>query len=455
MSRLVKEGDTVRPLSQIIPLRNPGANTDSPEGLKLQFQYWRIRIFYTMLLGYVFYYFSRKSFTYAMPFLIDELGYTKPQLGIVTTVMAIAYGISKFTSGILVDRLNCRYLMGFGLIVTGIVNVFFGMTSSLVVFAVFWGINGWFQGLGAPSCAKLLVHWYRQKERGAWWSGWNTSHNLGSASIALIAAYCGQTYGWNAAFYVAGVVCVLAGLFSINRLRAHPEDVGLPPIDEMSQLSCSTRTSKKQEKLSVKEILFSEVLCNPRIFLLAGAYFFVYVLRMGLAEWVVLFLMDTKGYTALGAAATFGYFELGGFCGNLVAGWSSDRLFEGRRGPVNILFTIGAVLAISSLFRSVGGTEGTWIFLSGFFIFGPQMLVGVAAAELVEKRAAATANGFVGLFAYAGAAFAGWPLVSAAEKWGWEGFSLTLLVCGVIATLLLLPFWSHQSREATLTAAKA
>jgi OPA family sugar phosphate sensor protein UhpC-like MFS transporter len=30
-------------------------------------------------------------------------------------------------------------------------------------------------------------------------------------------------------------------------------------------------------------------------------------------------------------------FELGGFIGALVAGWGSDKLFNGNRGPMNLI----------------------------------------------------------------------------------------------------------------------
>ena len=86
------------------------------------------------------------------------------------------------------DRSNPRYLMGFGLILTGLFNIFFGLSSSVLVFAIFWGLNGWFQGWGWPPCNRLLTHWYSQKERGRWWGAWNTSHSVGGALIPIIVA---------------------------------------------------------------------------------------------------------------------------------------------------------------------------------------------------------------------------------------------------------------------------
>ena len=204
--------------------------------VKKQYKYWRFRIFYSMYIGYAFYYFTRKSFTFAMPALMESLNYDESQLGFLGTVLAITYGISKFTSGILSDRSNPRYFMSIGLILTGIMNICFGMSSSLFFFAIFWGLNGWFQGWGWPPCARLLTHWYSQKERGTWWGFWNTSHNIGGFLIPYIAAFSAQIWGWREAMFVPGILSILGGIFLMNRLRDTPQSLGLPPIEKFKKI---------------------------------------------------------------------------------------------------------------------------------------------------------------------------------------------------------------------------
>ena len=61
---------------------------DSAE-IDRQYRYWRIRIFYSMFVGYGFYYFTRKSFTFAMPALVAELGFDKGQLGVLASILSI------------------------------------------------------------------------------------------------------------------------------------------------------------------------------------------------------------------------------------------------------------------------------------------------------------------------------------------------------------------------------
>ncbi|MBN1915220.1 MAG: MFS transporter family glucose-6-phosphate receptor UhpC [Parachlamydiales bacterium] len=427
----------------------PAKKITDEKVIKRSYRYWRIRTFYGMYLGYAFYYFSRKSFIFAMPAMIQDLGFDKAQLGILASILSITYGLSKFFSGILSDRSNPRYFMAFGLIITGILNILFGLSSTLIFFAFFWGLNGWFQGWGWPPAAKLLTHWYSQSERGRWWSVWNTSHNIGGAFIPLIVAYLAQHMGWRYGLYVPGISCILVGFFIMNRLRDTPISLGLPQIEKYrNDLPEDIKSQREERTLSTKEILVDYVLKNRFIWILALAYFFVYIIRTAINDWMLLFLVESKGYSYLAAGGTVFFFEIGGFLGSLVAGWASDYVFKGRRGPVNVLFSIFVLASILAFWKAPGGMiafDTALMFLIGFFIFGPQMLIGMAAAELSHKNAAGTATGFVGAFAYAGAAFAGGPLGILMKSWGWDGCFIALCVSGVLSVLLLTPLWSARS----------
>lgn len=418
------------------------------EKIKSDYKYWRIRIFYTMYIGYVFYYFTRKSFTFVMPTLMEDLGFDESQLGFLGTVLAISYGISKFTSSIISDRSNPRYFMSIGLILTGVFNICFGLSSSLVMFAIFWGLNGWFQGWGWPPCARLLTHWYSQSERGTWWGFWNTSHSVGGALIPLIAAYCAERWGWRQGMFIPGICVIFVGFFLINRLRDTPHSLGLPPIEKFRNDYPNSNKKENERELSVKEILFEYVLKNKFVWILAISYFFVYIVRQAVNDWSVLFLVRHKGYSQIGAAASIFFFEAGGVIGSLLAGWSSDKICKGKRGPINVLFMIGALFTVLLFYVIPPGyvyLDSIALFLIGFFVFGPQMLIGVAAAELSHKKAAATATGFAGCFAYLGAATAGYPLGRVIRDFGWGEFFVILAICAFLAAAIVTPLWSIKT----------
>lgn len=425
------------------------------ELLKKQYKYWRWRIFYGMYIGYVFYYFSRKSFTFAMPSLMADLNLDKGDLGILGSILAITYGGSKFLSGMLSDRSNPRFFMSLGLILTGVVNICFGLSSSVLFFAIFWGLNGWFQGWGWPPCARLLTYWYSQTERGTWWGFWNSSHSVGGALIPFLAGFCAQYWGWRYAMYVPGILCIGVGLFMINRLRDTPRSLGLPSIEKYRDDYPAVKIQDESEQSSIKQILFEHVLNNKYIWLLAISYFFVYVIRTAVNDWSALYLYETKGYSIVMANACVSWFEIGGVLGSLSAGWASDKVFKGRRGPINALFSFGTLFVIYVFWNSSIGQfyfDSMLMFLIGFFIFGPQMLIGMAAVELSSKKAAGTATGFTGWIAYLGAAGAGYPLGKLVQVWGWDSFFIVLGACSVVAGGILLPLWKVKTNPKYLKA---
>jgi OPA family sugar phosphate sensor protein UhpC-like MFS transporter len=431
--------DLFKPAPLAPPLHNP-------DEIKSSYRYWRGRIFYSMYAGYALYYFTRKSFTFAMPSLMASLGFSKTELGILGTVLAVAYGLSKFLSGIIGDRSNPQYFMGIGLILTGLMNIAFGFSSSLILFIAFWGLNGWFQGWGWPPCAKLLTHWYSQSERGTWWGLWNTSHNVGGALIPLLATACAELWGWRAAMWLPGVLCIFGGVFLINRLRDTPASLGLPPIEQFRQEPYAGQ-EEPASLPSAKRMLFDYVLANRYLWILGAAYFFVYAIRTAVNDWTVLFLVEHRDYTLVGAGVCVVWFEIGGFFGSLAAGWLSDRLFYGRRGPVNALFSLGVTAALAMMWyvpQDMPLLDSALMFLVGFLIFGPQMLIGVAAAELTHKSAAGSATGFIGWLGYLGAAFAGFPIGVITQQYGWEGYYAILVMCGIGSVVLLAPLWRAQ-----------
>ncbi len=385
-----------------------------------------------------------------MPALILEFGYSKEQLGMVGSALYLSYGISKFVSGVISDRSNPRYLMSIGLIITGILNIIFGYTQSILMMAILWGMNGWFQAWGWPAATKLLTNWYSKSERGFWYSLCSTSHNAGGALIPLIVGWSAVYFGgWQWGLFVPGIISIVMGMILMSLLRDVPETLGLPPIDEykdhlQNQTKLVKPVSCKQQLLSVREILFNQVLNNKFVWILSIAYFFIYIVRTALNDWMPIFLMETRGYEQVAANAGVFWFEIGGIVGMLVAGWGSDFFFRGKRVPMMVICALGMIVSAWAIYFSPFTSlflDYFYLTLSGVFVFGPQMLVGLAAAELVDKGAAAASNGFTGTLAYFGAASAAAPLGWVIDQYKWGGFFTILVFCSILVFFLLLPLW--------------
>jgi len=428
----------------IAKLLKPAAHLpmQSDDAINSQYPYWRMRVFYSIFIGYTFYYFTRKIFSFAIPSMMESLNLEKRDFGIVLTALAISYGISKFVNGVIGDRSNPRYFMAFGLFMTALCCLCAGFFSSIIFFTILWIMNGWFQGFGWPASARTLTHWFSKSERGRWWGFFSTSQNLGGAIVPHLAALAIYIGGWRMAFYLPAALCILAAFFVANRLRDVPQSLGLPRIEDYRHEQDQAAPASEERIFSAREILFKYVLNNPIIWLLALANLFVYVVRTGIGDWSTTYLVQIGGYTAHEAAFPVSLFEIGGLLGMIGAGAASDKIFKGDRGLINVIMMIGIIVPVfifSQVEHNNAVVDSALMFAMGVFLYGPQMLIGCAAAERAHKNAAGTASGFAGTFAYAGAALAGYPLMALTDAMGWSAFYAVMLAACVLGALCFIP----------------
>jgi len=137
----------------------------------------------------------------------------------------------------------------------------------------------------------------------------------------------------------------------------------------------------------------------------------------------------------------------------LLSGWLTDRFFGGRGARVCVISMTLAGLSLLLFWKLTG--RSAWLStlllcLAGFFIYGPQALVGTIVANLATKRVAATAIGFTGVFAYASTVVSGWGLGTLVEHHGWNAglAALTgMATMGIVLFALAWPAKPHGYAE--------
>jgi len=418
---------------------------ESPDEIKSTYRYWRIRVLYTSIVGYAVYYFLRKNISVAIPAMETDLGITKSDLGLFLTLHGVLYGVSKFLNGIWGDRANACFFMAIGLCCSALMNLFFGMSSAVVLLGLFWLANGYFQGMGFPPCARVITHWYSPRERATIFSVWNTSHSFGAAGVLVLTSYLVR-YDWRLCFLVPAAIGLCGAVFVLWKLRDTPASLGLPEIEAFNgdcaavEIEIGSDTSAEAFWPFVCRHLFR----NPLIWTLSLANFFVYVVRYAILDWGPSYIKEARGIELTHAGLTVACFEIGGIIGMLVGGIVTDRVFRSHAGRACVVYML-ACTALVYLFWS-HANDSVWLnavllFGTGFFIYGPQCLVGVIAANLGTKRAAATAIGLTGLFGYASTVLSGWGLGAIVEQFGWQSGFRIVIASAVAASLLFLTVW--------------
>jgi OPA family glycerol-3-phosphate transporter-like MFS transporter/OPA family sugar phosphate sensor protein UhpC-like MFS transporter len=94
--------------------------------------------------------------------------------------------------------------------------------------------------------------------------------------------------------------------------------------------------------------------------------------------------------------------------------------------------------------------QGEWLSAgllccTGFFIYGPQCLVSIAAANLATKRAAATAVGLTSIFGYGSTVLSGWGLGWLERGYGWDAVFKGLLIVAALGVLVFASCWRAKA----------
>ena len=419
----------------------------------------RLQVFLGIFIGYAGYYLVRKNFTLAMPFLIEE-GYSKTELGFALSGVAIAYGLSKFIMGSVSDRSNARNFMSLGLLASALVMIVMGTTidklpvasSSVAIMFALLMLNGWFQGMGWPPSGRVMVHWFSPAERGTKMAVWNVAHNLGGGLVGVIAILGMTLFGdWHSVFYFHGMIALVIGMFIWITVRDTPQSQGLPAIEQYKESypTAFQYQESHETEFSAKEIFLTYVLNNKLLWAIAIANAFVYLVRYGVLDWAPVYLSEVKGFSFDESSWAYALYEWAGIPGTLLAGYLSDKVFKGHRTPVLIIFMALTLICVLIYWLNPPGNpqlDIAMLIAIGFFVYGPVMLIGLFALDLVPKKAAGTAAGFTGLFGYVGGAVSANIVIGyAIDRAGWNaGFIIISGACLISIILVSMTIKAEQ-----------
>ncbi|HEY4650573.1 MAG TPA: glycerol-3-phosphate transporter [Pontibacter sp.] len=437
----------------------PHADRLPLERIDPEYKRLRLQVFIGIFVGYAGYYLVRKNFSLVMPDLIAQ-GYSKADLGFALSGVSIAYGLSKFLMGNVSDRSNARNFLTIGLVLSALTMIFMGVspwaTSSIMVMFVLLFLNGWFQGMGWPPCGRVMVHWFSTKERGTKMSIWNVAHNVGGGLIGPLSIAAMVLFGtWQSVLYFPGLIALLTALVTYMLVRDTPQSCGLPTIEEYKNDYPKNYSADQEKELSAKEIFFKYVFNNRMLWYIAFANAFVYLVRYGILDWAPTYLEEAKGFSVKETGWAYFAYEYAGIPGTLLCGWISDKVFKGRRAPATIIYMVLVLIAVIVYWKNPAGNiwvDNLALIAIGFLIYGPVMLIGVQALDLVAKKAAGTAAGLTGLFGYMGGAlFANIAMGFVVDAWGWDGGFEVLIAACLLSIFFTALTWNKEKENLGLT----
>lgn len=437
-------------LKQFFSVSSPVEPLTDQKEIDSKYKRLRWQVFLSATLGYGLYYVCRLSLNVIKKPIVDADVLSETELGIIGSGLFITYAIGKFVNGFLADRSNVRRFMSIGLLITALINLILGFTTSFAVFVVLWAINGWAQAMGAAPCVVSLSRWFGDKERGTFYGLWSSSHNIGEAITFIVTSAIVASLGWQWGFRGAALLALLGFVIVAVFMRDTPQSCGLPPI-AVYKGDVTESQKKAEDEKSVGEHQRA-VLKNPAVWMLALASAFMYISRYAVNSWGIFYLEAEKGYSIVEASSIISISSVCGILGTISSGWVSDKFFKGRRNLPAVIFGLMNILGLT-LF--LFGPSNHVSIIASMIIFGLAIgalicfLGGLMAVDIVSKKASGAALGVVGIASYVGAGIqdlvSGITIQSGKEagegaasydfsivSWFWIGAAILSVVCTLI-----------------------
>jgi OPA family sugar phosphate sensor protein UhpC-like MFS transporter len=364
----------------------------------------RWRVMFAITVGYGLIYTCRLAIGMVKPSMIDAGIFTPAQFGVIGSALFYTYALGKLTNGFLADHANMRVFLTFGFVMTAICNVAMGFADTVFLAAIIWGVNGWFQGFGAPGGVVAMTAWFSNKERGRAYGLWSTAHSIGEGLTFFVIGAVVAFFGWRWGFFVPAMIGFFAAAMMWLLVRDRPRTLGLPTVadwrnDHLPESEASKAKSTLALQLSILRI--------PAIWVLAVSSAANYVTRYAINSWGPLYLQEARGMDEIASGTMLMISTLAGIAGSILYGIISDTFFKARRPPANLLFSVVEIIGLVIIF--FGPTDLITLTI-GMVLFGLGLtglvasLGGLFAVDICPKRVAGAAMGVIGVFSYVGAA---------------------------------------------------
>lgn len=400
---------------------------------------WRVLLGFSIL--YCFLYCGRLNLGLAIPAMTSPesgTGWTKLDLGILSAIFFWTYGMGHLFNGRLGEIFGVNKFIVIGVFLSAATNILISFQTSLLVIAVLWGLNGYFQSmLWSPGIA-LISRWWPGNSRGFATGFANAFSGAGqvAASLSVVMAFTvAPSMGWRAAFVFPVIAMVFIAIIYKFTVKGSPREIGLEEfieedLEKKIQEEELQKVMAENGKLYPYFHLFKKWRFDLWLIIIAGSS----IARYGLLTWIPTYYVEVFDVDIKAGIMGSILLPIGMAFGTLIVPWATDKFCPNNRLPAVILCAAVAGATVF-FFPQVGpgAVAGALLFTAGFFIYAINGIVWAYATDVGGRVFSGTAAGILDCAAYLGASAQAIYFGSVLEKGSWNiVFTAIVITCGII-----------------------
>lgn len=424
----------------------------------------------------------------------DQSG-SEALLGLLDSSFLFAYAAAMFLSGFVAERVNLRYYLAIGMILSGIASYLFGLARTLDIHDISYFVmvqifGGVVQTTGWPGVVTVVGNWFGKDKRGFIFGVWNSHTSLGNILGTTLAGHYVER-DWGLSFMMPGLVMGACGLIIFLFLAPHPNNVGcgrpshVKEADESTGSVNAPRRVRSQASLpsdadtvasnsssiddpdeddspessrllppdgstdgsrgSQRAIGFLGALKIPGVIEFSMSLFFSKLVNYTFLYWLPKYIKSSTTLTPRQSAYLSTLFDVGGIIGGIAAGALSD--YTGMSATTcsgMFVLTVPMLFVYQAYGTETLGTNVLLLMLCGMLVNGPYALITTAiSAELGthhslegSSRALATVTAIIDGTGSVGAAL-GPCIAGVVAPYGWNNVFYILMAANMLALVFL------------------
>jgi MFS family permease len=381
----------------------------------------KLLILLSFTFGFVL--FDRMALNFLVPFFDKELGLNNTQIGLLASLLALAWAISGYVIGTLSDKTGKRkqYLV-IAVAIFSVCSFISGLAASFAFLLVARIIMGFAEGPVLPLAHSIMVSASTIRRRGFNMGFMQSfgSNLLGTMLAPIILVALATGYGWRNAFFIAGVpglVLAALGFFYIRESK-------------------TTVVREKKEKVSIAALLQYR---NVWVAILLSCCMMTWMFAQ--ITFMPKYLIAIKHFAEHDMGKTMAAFGLGAIIWGAVVPALSDKL--GRKPVVIFFFLMSMLMPLAVVYGGNDLASLAPLVLIGATTMGCfPIVIATIPSETVPRQYLAQTLGLVMgigelVGGFAAPAIAGWS----ADKFGLQAPFLiaagAAFIAGITAFLLI------------------
>ena len=385
------------------------------------------RLVFLCVMTYFISYITRTNYGAIVAEMVADTGYSKSLLSLALTGSFITYGAGQVVSGLFGDRVQPRYLVAGGLVVTTLMNAIIPFCASPFLMAAVWCVNGFAQAFMWPPIIKLLATCLEKDDydRNCLKVSWGG--NAGTIAIYLFAPLLIVWASWKSVFWAAALCGVLGLLLWLK----------LCPVIPLVPREAKARTNR------------TAGIFSPLVVLIMVAIVLQGVLRDGVTTWMPSFIAETFRFDEEIAILTGVILPIFSILSLWVACILYRKAFHNPLSCAGVIFgagTLSALILTAFYGKFVALSVFCTALLAGCMHGANLILVCLLPPLLAKNNNVSTVSGVLNACTYVGSALSTFAFPLVAENAGWSTTLQLWLFVGLAGTLLCLigiPAWKR------------